>query len=161
MIPLQFCDGFGHTWVWISHRHACVCPSWARLPPHPPLQLRLPPLPIHPSSSSQHCLWVPCVTRQAPLALFYFRQCVCSKAVPSDHPTLSFSHWVLKSVLYVHVSFAALHLGSSVPSFEIPYICVNIQYLSFSFWLTSLCITGSMFIHLIRTDSDVLLFMAE
>ena len=31
----------------------------------------------------------------------------------------------------------------------------------FSFWLTSLCIIGSSFIHLIRTDSDVFLFMAE
>ena len=35
------------------------------------------------------------------------------------------------------------------------------QYLSFSFWLTSLCIIGSRFIHLIRTDSKAFLFMAE
>ena len=41
------------------------------------------------------------------------------------------------------------------------YICINIQYLSFSFWLTSLCIIGSRFIHLIRTDSNVFLFIAE
>ena len=27
---------------------------------------------------------------------------------------------------------------------------------SFSFWLTSLCIIGSSFVHLIRTDSNVL-----
>ena len=40
-------------------------------------------------------------------------------------------------------------------------ICVRIQYLSFSFWLTSLCIIGSRFIHLIRTDSNMFLFMAE
>ena len=37
----------------------------------------------------------------------------------------------------------------------------RIQYLSFSFWLTSLCIRGSRFIHLIRTDSKAFLFMAE
>ena len=30
--------------------------------------------------------------------------------------------------------------------------------LSFSFWLTSLCIIGSRFIHLIRTDSNAFLF---
>ena len=36
-------------------------------------------------------------------------------------------------------------------------ICVNIQYSSFSFWLTSLCIIGSRFIHLIRTDSNAFL----
>jgi len=39
--------------------------------------------------------------------------------------------------------------------FLIPYMCVNIWYLSFSFWLTSLCIIGSRFIHIIRTDSNV------
>ena len=31
------------------------------------------------------------------------------------------------------------------------YICINIRYLFFSFWLTSLCITGSRFTHLTRT----------
>ena len=31
----------------------------------------------------------------------------------------------------------------------------------FSFWLTSLCIIGSSFIHLIRTDSHVFFLMAE
>ena len=38
---------------------------------------------------------------------------------------------------------------------------VRIQYLSFTFWLTSLCIIGTRFIHLIRTDSNAFLFMAE
>ena len=37
------------------------------------------------------------------------------------------------------------------------YICVNIQYLFFSFWLTSLCIRGSGFIHVITADSDLFL----
>ena len=44
--------------------------------------------------------------------------------------------------------------------FQIPYICVSIWYLFSSFWLNSLCIIGSSFIHLIRTDSDVLLLLA-
>ena len=34
------------------------------------------------------------------------------------------------------------------------YICVNIRYLFFSFWLTSLCIIGSRPIHLTSTDSN-------
>ena len=34
-------------------------------------------------------------------------------------------------------------------------MCIRIQYLSFCFWLTSLCITSSRFIHLIRTDSNM------
>ena len=36
-----------------------------------------------------------------------------------------------------------------------------ILYWCFSFWLTSLCIIGSSFIHLIRTDSSVFFLMAE
>src|SRR5574339_381591 len=42
-----------------------------------------------------------------------------------------------------------------------PYICVSILYWCFSFWLTSLCIIGSSFIHLIRTDSNVFFLMAD
>ena len=41
------------------------------------------------------------------------------------------------------------------------YICVSILYWCFSFWLTSLSIIGSSFIHLIRTDSNVFFLMAE
>ena len=66
-----------------------------------------------------------------------------------------------QSLLYVSVSIAALQIGSSVPSFQIPYICINIWYLSFPLWLLLLCIIGSRFIHLIRPESNVFLFMAE
>ena len=37
---------------------------------------------------------------------------------------------------------------------------LNIQW-SLSFWLTSFCIMGSSFIHLIRTDSNEFFLMAE
>ena len=50
-----------------------------------------------------------------------------------------------------------MQISLSLPSFLIPYICVSIQYLSFSSWLTSLCIIGSRFIHFIRTDSNAFL----
>ena len=36
-----------------------------------------------------------------------------------------------------------------------------LEYWCFSFWLTSLCIIGSSFTHLIRTDSNVFFLMAE
>ena len=62
---------------------------------------------------------------------------------------LAFSHIAQKSVLYICVSFSVLHIGSSLQSFSIPYICVNIFCWCFSFWLTSLCIIGSSFIHFI------------
>ena len=38
---------------------------------------------------------------------------------------------------------------------------LHILYWCFSFWLTSLCIIGSSFIHLIRTGSNVFFLMAE
>ena len=42
-----------------------------------------------------------------------------------------------------------------------PHIWINIQYLFFSFWLTSLCLTGFRSIYLTRTYSNSFLFMAE
>ena len=41
------------------------------------------------------------------------------------------------------------------------YTYVNILYWCFSFWLSSLCIIGTRFIHLIRTDSNVFHFIDE
>ena len=74
---------------------------------------------------------------------------------------LALSHRVQKTVLYICVSSAVSHTGLSLPSFKIPYICVSILHWCFSFRLTSLCIIGSSFIHLIRTDSNVFFLMAE
>ena len=66
---------------------------------------------------------------------------------PSPSPTES------KSLFFTSLSpFVALHVGSLVPSFYIPYTCINIQHLSFSFWLISLCIIDSRLIYLIITD---------
>ena len=41
------------------------------------------------------------------------------------------------------------------------YICVNIQYLFFSFWLTSLCMTDSKFIHITTNDPILFFLMAK
>ena len=65
------------------------------------------------------------------------------------------------SVFYICASFAALQVGFLLLPFWIPYICVNIHYLVFCFWLTLHCIIGSRFIHFIKTDSNVLLFIAD
>ena len=40
-------------------------------------------------------------------------------------------------------------------------ICISILYWCFSFWLTSLCIIGSSFVQLIRTDSNACFLMSE
>ena len=95
----------------------------------------------------------------------FFKRCrwwyTCFYAILLEHPTFAFSHRVPKSVLYIRVSFSVLHIGLSLPSFKIPCICISILYWSLSFWLTSLCIMGSSFMHLIRTDSNELFLMAE
>ena len=73
-----------------------------------------------------------------------------SQLVPPS-PTPNCVH---KSALYVCISIAALQVGSSVPSFKIPYKCINIWHLFSSFWLTSFCIIDSRSIYLIRSDSN-------
>ena len=51
----------------------------------------------------------------------------------------------------VHGIFQARVLEWGAIAFS--YICVSIWYLSFSLWLTSICIIDSRFIHLIRMDN--------
>ena len=117
----------------------------------------LPPSPSNPSAFGRAPVWVPWVLQQIPIGyLFYY----VTLFIHLPFPLLS-SHLVHSSVLYVCFSIAVMKINSSVPSLQIPYICVSIQYLYFSFWLTSLCIMGYSFIHLIRTESNAFLFMAE
>ena len=115
-------------------------------PPSPPYPSGLP------QSTSFECP-VSCV--EIALVIFFTYVNTHLSAILSNYPTLAFSHRVQKSVRYICVSFAALyyHLYR--------LICVCIQYLCFSFWLTSFCLIGSSFIHFIRTDSNAFLFIAE
>ena len=55
--------------------------------------------------------------------------------------------------LHLHLSSCPANRFSSTSFLDPIYICINIWCLFFSFWLTSLCITGSRFIYLTRTDS--------
>ena len=72
----------------------------------------------------------------------------CSLNPP--HPLLP--RCVHKSVLYVCVSTAALQIGPSVTSYQIPYAYLTIQHLPFSFSPAALCLKGSRFIYLIRSN---------
>ena len=109
IITLQHCDGFCHTSISISHMCTCVPPPWApsHFPPYP-IPLGYPRAPalsalLHASnldwSSILHMV-------------IYLFQCYSLK---SCH--LSFSHRIQKSVLYICVSFAFLHIGVLLLSF--------------------------------------------
>ena len=75
---------------------------------------------------------------------------------PSSSPTES------KSPFLILCLFCCLEYRVIVTIFlNYIYIYVNILYWCFSFCLTSLCIMGSSFIHLIRTDSNAFFLMAE
>ena len=78
----------------------------------------------------------------------------------TSHPLLSSPH-VHKSTLCLFLYCWPVSKFFSTIFLDFVYICTRIWYLSFPFWLTSLCIIGSRFIHLIRTDWKAFLFMAE
>ena len=109
LITLQYCSDFCHTLTWISHGFTCV--------PHPDPPSHLPPhliplgLPSAPALSTcfMHPTWAG--------DLFHPLQYTCFSSVLSEHPTLTFSHRVPKSVLYICVSFSVLHIVLSLPSF--------------------------------------------
>ena len=127
------------------------------IPILPPASLPIPSLwvfPEHQPRALVLCIQpglVICFTLDSILVSMLFSQNI----PPSPSPRIQ------KSVLYICVSFSVLHIGLSLPSFKILYICVSILYWSLSFWLTSLCIMGSSFIHLIRTDSNEFFLTAE
>ena len=85
--------------------------------------------PSFPSRSSESSKLSPlCYTELPTSRLFHTWQCIYVNAALSICPTLSFPHYVHKSVLYFCISFLALKTGS--PFFQIPYICINKEYLS-------------------------------
>ena len=47
---------------------------------------------------------------------FHIRYYICFSAILPNHPNLSLSHRVEKTVLYICVSFAVLHTGLLLPS---------------------------------------------
>ena len=84
--------------------------SWTLLP-HPS--------PYHPSGSSQ------CTSPKHPVSCIESRLAIhflydiytCFNTILPNHPTLSLSHRVQKTVRYIWISFAVSHTGLSLPSF--------------------------------------------
>jgi len=95
------------------------------------------------------------------LSSFTYSNVYVSMLLSQFSPSCPPHYHIHKSVLYVCVSIALLQIDSPVMSFSIPYMCLNISYVPISFWHTLFCIIGSRYIHLIRTDSNVFLFMMQ
>jgi len=119
--------------------------SWISLPhpihPHLSRLLQSPSLSFLNHTANPHWLSI------------YKCWCTCIHAALSIHLTLSllFPTLVLKSLLYVCISGAAMWTDSSDSSFSIPCF-------SLTDWLP--CLIRSRFIPFIQTDSNVFLFMA-
>ena len=100
---------FCHISKWICHRYTCV--------PHPEPSSPLPPIPslwvvpVHQpqASSIVHRTWT-----GNSFHIWYYTY---FNAILPNHPTLSLSHRVQKTVLYISVSFAVSYTGLLLPSF--------------------------------------------
>ena len=128
--------------------------TWTPLPPSSPYHL----------SGSSQCTSpkhpVSCIEPR--LAIHFLHDIIhvsmpFSQVIPrSPSPTES------KSLFYTSVSLLLSRIqGYCYHLSKFHIICVSILYWYFPFWLNSLCIIGSSFIHLIRTDSNVFFLMAE
>ena len=124
----------------------------------PPSSLPVPSLwvvPVHQpqASSIVHRTWT-----GDSFHIWYY---TCFNAILPNHPTLSLSQSPEDCSIHLCL-FCCLAYRVIVTIFlNSIYICISILYWCFSFWLTSLCIRGPSFIHLIRTDSNVFFLMAE
>ena len=109
-----------------------------------PLPLVSPSHPPYPTPLGHHKAWSRSISLCYAAAshqptILYLVMYIC-RCYPHFAPA-SPSHPMSSSLFSVYLFIPALQLGSSVPFFKIPYICVSIRYLFFSFRLTSLCMT--------------------
>ena len=108
-LTLKYCIGFAI----YQHESAADIHVFPILSP-PPSSLPVPSfwvVPVHQpqASSIVHRTW----TGNSFHTWYY----TCFNAILPNHPTLSLSHRVQKTVLYISVSFAVSHTGLSLPSF--------------------------------------------
>ena len=108
-LTLQYCIGFSIH----QHESATGIHLFPVLNP-PPSSLPVPslwvvPVHQHQASSIMHRTWT-----SDSFHIWYY---TCFNAILPNHPTLSLSHRVQQTVLYISVSFAVSYTGSSLPSF--------------------------------------------
>ena len=146
VVALQCCVGFCHAATWSATGIHMSPLSWTPFP--------FPALP-HPSRLSQNTGFSFLCHRANSRLVSILHMVVCM----FPYYPLSLCHPLLLPLCpqvcsLCLVSISALQIGSSAPSFSIPYTCVYMQYLSLFFWLTSLF----RFIYLIRTDWNEVCF---
>ena len=123
-------------------------------PSHPPL---IPPIYV----ITRHQTELPVLYSMFPLAICFthgsvFTSNLIFQFVPPSLPLLCPHVHSLHLCLYCYPTNRFIYT-----IFYIASICVNIRYLFFSFWLTSLCMTDSRFIHTSTNNSISFHFMAE
>ena len=143
-----------HTSTWIHH--GCT-----HVPhPEPPSHLLPRTIPLgHPSAPAPSILY-PASNLDwrfiSYMILYMFQWHSPKSSHPLPLPQSPKDCSVHLCLLLSHIQGYRYHLSK----FHI-YICVSILYLCFSFWLISIFIIGSSFIHFIRTDSNVFFLMVE
>ena len=126
--------------------------------------VRTPSPPGHASGWSQAFSWAPWVTEQLPASSPHGTCCCVYVNAPFPVcPSLHFPRWV--QVWSPHLSPFLLCKGGPqhyLSRFHIHiHIYVSVWCWLFTFWLTSVYITGSSFILRTRMDTNFFLFMAE
>ena len=141
-------------------------PSWTPLPP---------PSPYYPSGSSQ-CTSpkhpVSCIEPGLAIHFIYdiihvsmsFSQIIPPSPSPTESKVLFYTSVSLllsrREGYHYHLSKFHIYVWVLVFFLVLKKIGVLV-YWCFSFWLTSLCIIGSGFIHLTKTDSNIFCLMAN
>ena len=133
-------------WVYMSSQ------SWTPLPPSTPYYLSG----SFPCTSHKHP--VSCIEHR--LAIHFLHDSIhvsmpfCQIIPPSPSSSESKSPFYISVFLLLSCT-QGHHYHLSKSHIYVLVYCVGV----FFFWLTSLCIIGSSFIHLIRSDSDVFFFL--
>ena len=144
---LQYCISFAIHW----HESAMGVHVFSILNP-PPTSLPIPSLWAIPGHQPRmrcimHWTWT-----GDSFHIWYY---TCFNAILPNHPTLALSHQSPKDSSIHLCLFCCLTYRVIITIFLKSIYMHYYTVLAFSFWLTSLCIIGSSFIHLIRTDSNI------